>query len=647
MNDVFWTPITPEKTNMAHFMRQVEQEHALSFAHYEALHAWSIEHPALFWQSVCDYFKVKFNTPPKEIFRAASEMIDAQWFKGATFNFAEKMLSRDDDHPALICIHEQGSREVLSYRELQFHVRACAAGMKHAGVESGHRIAGILPNGKYPIIAMLAAASIGAIWSSCSPDFGTEALIDRFRQIEPSILFVCDGYSYNNKCYALAPKIKAITHALPQLIQTVICPIIHDASIRAIMPNVCGWDEFLKPVSARPFEAFDFNHPLTLLFSSGTTGLPKCILHGAGGTFLQHLKELGLHTDLSSEDTLFFYTTCGWMMWNWMVSTLALGATLVLYDGAPTYPTAHRLFEIVNNEQVTVFGTSAKFLSSTEHANVQPGASFPFTTLRCILSTGSPLLPKQYDFVHQHIKPGIQLSSISGGTDIISCFALGNPIRPVYRGELQCIGLGMNVAIVNEQGEPVREAIGELVCRSAFPSMPLAFWNDPDRTQYKHAYFDRFPGLWAHGDYAEITAHEGLIIHGRSDATLNPGGVRIGTAEIYRQLAQIPAIIDSVVIGQDWQDDTRIVLFVTLKEGIVLDDALQASIRQTIRTNASPRHVPAKIIQVPDIPRTINGKTVELAVRRAVHGQPILQLSSLANPESLEYFKNRAELSVA
>ncbi len=644
MSSVVWRPSAPEKTNMAQFIRLIEQIYGHEINHYPALHAWSVENPALFWQAVCDYFGITFKTQPKHILQAHSHMIDARWFEGATFNFAEKLLARDDDHPALISLNEQGHRDVLSYHMLRQQVSACAEGLKHAGVHAGDRVAAVLPNGKHAIIGMLATASIGAIWSSCSPDFGAEAIIDRLGQIEPSVLFVCDGYAYNGKRYTMNTKLEAIARALLSIKQIVICPVINEVSMQDSNPLIIAWDAFLVPSAHVTFTAFPFNHPLCILFSSGTTGQPKCILHGAGGTLLQHIKELGLHTDLSANDTLFFYTTCGWMMWNWMISALALGTTLVLYDGAPNYPHASRLFECLQNEHVTVFGTSAKFLSSIEHANVHPGETFALTSLRSILSTGSPLLPTQYDFVQNHIKAGVQLSSISGGTDIISCFALGNPISPVYRGELQCLGLGMRVDIFNEQGQSIPESIGELVCTQAFPSMPLMFWNDPERIKYQQAYFDRFPGVWAHGDFAEITAHEGLIIHGRSDATLNPGGVRIGTAEIYRQLEKIPEVLDSVVIGQDWQSDTRVVLFVTLREGDVLSEALQTNIRQTLRTNASPRHVPAIILHVPDIPRTINGKTVELAVRQAVHGQPILQLGSLANPEALAYFKNRREL---
>lgn len=432
--------------------------------------------------------------------------------------------------------------------------------------------------------------------------------------------------------------------AISSLIQIVICPNINESIDSSALPKAQYWKDFLRPANHCEFVAMPFEHPVYIMFSSGTTGKPKCIVHGAGGTLLQHIKELGLHTDLQAKDNLCFYTTCGWMMWNWTVSALALGATLTLYEGSPTYPESNRLFELIAEEQVTVFGTSAKFISSVEKAGVKPKEEFDLTHLRCILSTGSPLLPKNYDYVYEQIKEDVQLCSISGGTDIISCFALGNPMLPIYRGELQCLGLGMAVDVFDEEGHPVREERGELVCTAPFPSMPVGFWNDPERTTYQRAYFERFPGVWAHGDFAEITAHNGLIIYGRSDAVLNPGGVRIGTAEIYRQVEKIDEVVDSIVIGQDWQDDVRIVLFVKLRDNMQLTEELINKIRLTIRQNASPRHVPAKILQVADIPRTISGKIVEVAVRQVVHGLPVNNLQSLANPKALDYFKNREEL---
>ena len=644
MSTVVWKPLNPEASKMWQFMRFVEQRHQGQFSHYLPFHAWSVKHPDLFWQALCDYFNITFDKPAKEIINDYTNMLDAKWFSGATFNFAEKLLSRDDEHPALISVDECGKRRTLSYKTLKKHVASCAAGLKSAGVVEGDRVGAIMPNVDYTIIAMLATASIGAIWSSCSPDFGANAIVDRLGQIEPTILFVCDGHQYQGKVHDALEKIKQVSAMMPTLKHIVVCPIIHENMDLSALDKAISWDDFQKPAATLEFNALPFAHPLYILFSSGTTGVPKCIIHGAGGTLLQHIKELGLHTDLTENDNLCFYTTCGWMMWNWMVSALALGATLTLYEGSPTYPDPSRLFRLIDEEQVTVFGTSAKFISTIEKENLDPMRSFSLKTLRCILSTGSPLLPQNYDFVYQKIKADVQLSSISGGTDIISCFALGNPITPVYRGELQSLGLGMSVEIFDEEGLSIHHARGELVCTKPFPSMPIRFWHDPDKTRYKRAYFERFPGVWAHGDFAEITQHGGLIIFGRSDAVLNPGGVRIGTAEIYRQVETIPDVMDSVVIGQDWQDDVRVVLFVKLHEGVILTDQLQKTIRQTIRQNASPRHVPAKILQVKDIPHTMSGKVVEIAVRQTVHGQAVNNLDSLANPKALAYFKDRKEL---
>lgn len=644
MNTVVWQPSAPEASRMWQFMRFIEPRHQQRFASYQELHAWSVKEPGLFWQSLCDFFGINFDTPPVDALNHYHDMLDARWFTGATLNFAEKLLSRDDDHLAIISISESGKRQALSYKELKQQVAQCAAGLKHAGITSGDRVAAIMPNVAFTVIAMLATASIGAIWSSCSPDFGANAAFDRLGQIEPKILFACDGHQYQGKTHDAHDKIQQISAMIPSLQHIVVCPVINDKVNLSSLPNVVTWDNFLKPAKNLTFTPLPFAHPLYILFSSGTTGKPKCIIHGAGGTLLQHVKELGLHTDIKPEDNLCFYTTCGWMMWNWMVSVLALGATLTLYEGSPTFPDANRLFQLIEQEKITVFGTSAKFISAVEKAGINPSKTLSLQHLRCILSTGSPLLPKNYDFVYQQIKADVQLSSISGGTDIVSCFALGNPLLPVYRGELQCLGLGMSVEVFNDQGKPICEARGELVCTKPFPSMPVGFWQDPNKERYRSAYFERFPGVWAHGDFAEITAHDGLIIYGRSDAVLNPGGVRIGTAEIYRQVEKIPEILDSVVIGQEWEDDVRVILFVKLRDGMQLSDQLQTTIRQTIRNNASPRHVPAKILQVVDIPHTISGKVVEVTVRQTVQGEAVTNLASLANPEALVYFKDRQEL---
>ena len=644
MKTPIWKPIHPELSNMQQFMLFLAQTHQQPIANYDALHTFSIQQPALFWQALCDYFKITFNTPPKQILNDYHTMLDARWFEGATFNFAEKLLSRSDDFPAIISLDEKGNRWEINYKELKNLVCQCAAGLTKHGVVAGDRVAAILPNTAFTVIAMLATASIGAIWSSCSSDFGVNAAVDRLGQISPKVLFMCDGHDYHGKTHNEWSKIKEISTLIPSLTQIVVCPVIHSELDLTSLPKTRHWDDFLITNATPSYLPMPFSHPLYILFSSGTTGKPKCIVHGAGGTLLQHIKELGLHTDIKASDNLFFYTTCGWMMWNWMVSTLALGATITLYEGSPNFPNINRLFQIIQDENVTVLGTSPKYLSTIEHANFKPITESPVPTLRCILSTGAPLLPEQYDYVYQNIGPNLQLSSISGGTDIVSCFALGNPILPVYRGELQCVGLGMNLAVFNEQGKPILEARGELVCTQPFPSMPVSFWNDPDKILYKKAYFSRFPNVWAHGDFAEITANHSLIIYGRSDAVLNPGGVRIGTAEIYRQVEKIPEIIDSVVIGQSWENDIRIVLFVVLRDELILDDSLRTVIRSTIRVHASPRHVPAKILQVPAIPRTISGKVVEIAVRQVVQGEPVNNVDSLANPEALKYFKNRQEL---
>jgi len=644
MSKLLWTPKHPEQTRMWQFINLVNQQHNLAIKTYQALYDWSIKYPELFWPLLCIFFNIDFDTPPKNIINHYQNMLDTKWFDGAHFNFAEKLLARHDDHPALVCLNENNEKHTLSYKQLRTQVAQCAAGLKAIGVGVGDRVAAVMPNTAQTIIAMLATSSLGAIWSSCSPDFGAQAALDRLGQIEPKALFICDGHQYQGKKHSAADKIAELNASMPSLEQTIICPNIFEPINTEKLPKTILWNEFIKPVNECHFTSLPFAHPLYILFSSGTTGKPKCIIHGAGGTLLQHIKELGLHTDLQEKDNLLFYTTCGWMMWNWMVSTLALGATLTLYEGSPTYPNPDSLFQLIESEQVSVFGTSAKYISAIEKAGAQPKKQFDLSHLRCLLSTGSPLLPQNYDFVYKEIKEDLQLSSISGGTDIISCFALGNPMLPVYRGELQCIGLGMAVEVFDEEENSIIDARGELVCTKPFPSMPIAFWNDPDKKNYTKAYFSRFPGVWAHGDFAEITSHNGLIIYGRSDSTLNPGGVRIGTAEIYRQIEKIDSIIDSVVIGQNWQDDVRIVLFVKLQAGTSLDEELIRNIKQTIRKNASPRHVPEKILQVADIPRTMSGKTVEVAVRQVVHNESLTNIQSLANPQALEYFRNREEL---
>ncbi len=645
MQQPLWTP-SPERiaaTRMDAFRRFVNQRHGLALADYPALHAWSINQRADFWQAIVDYFEVHFSQAPSQVLSEQPGMPDASWFPGARLNFAEHLLRRRDEHPALVAIAEDGSREELSFAQLAEHVAGLQRSLRAAGVVAGDRVAAFMPNTWQTLVGMLATTSLGATWSSCSPDFGTQGVIDRFGQIEPKVLIACAGYHYAGKRIDLTAKLNEILAQLPSLEQLLIVPYAWpqvqtgDFTSRA---RVSVWSDFYQAGGEPEFTPVAFDHPLYILYSSGTTGVPKCIVHGTGGTLLQHLKELGLHTDLQADDRLFYFTTCGWMMWNWLVSGLAVGATLVLFDGSPFHPGAERLLDMIDAEHINVFGTSAKYLAALEKAGARPAQSHRLSGLKSLLSTGSPLSHESFEYVYREIKAELCLSSISGGTDIVSCFALGNPVLPVWPGELQCKGLGMAVEVWDDEGHPLSSGKGELVCTRHFPSMPTGFWQDADGSRFRAAYFERFPGVWAHGDYAEETAHGGLVIHGRSDAVLNPGGVRIGTAEIYRQVEKVEAVLESIAIGQEWQGDVRVVLFVRLREGVELSDALQEQIRQTIRANTTPRHVPARIVAVADIPRTISGKIVELAVRNVVHGQPVKNTDALANPEALALFRD-------
>nr|WP_298166665.1 acetoacetate--CoA ligase [uncultured Pseudomonas sp.] len=649
MQQPLWTPSAERiaATRMDAFRHFVNQRHSLNLSNYPALHAWSVAQREAFWQAIADFFEVRFSQPPRQVLQEGPSMPSAHWFPGATLNFAEHLLRRRDDHPALVAIGEDGSREQLSYAELATHVAGLQRSLAAAGVGSGDRVAAFMPNTWQTLVGMLAATSLGATWSSCSPDFGTQGVIDRFGQIEPKVLIAAAGYRYAGKNIDLTGKLNEILERLPSLQQLIVVPYSNaQAQVEDFhsAAQVALWADFYQPGGTPAFTPVAFDHPLYILYSSGTTGVPKCIVHGTGGVLLQHVKELGLHTDLHAEDTLFYYTTCGWMMWNWLVSGLALGATLVLFDGSPFHPGAERLIDLIDAENISVFGTSAKYLAALEKAGAKPGSTHRLTRLKNILSTGSPLSHESFEYVYREIKADLCLSSISGGTDIVSCFALGNPLLPVWRGELQCKGLGMDVQVWNDDGQAVFGEKGELVCTRHFPSMPVGFWNDADGSKFNAAYFETFPGIWAHGDYAEETAHGGLVIHGRSDAVLNPGGVRIGTAEIYRQVEKVEEVLESIAIGQDWDDDVRVVLFVRLRDGVMLSDALQTRIRQTIRANTTPRHVPAKIIAVSDIPRTISGKIVELAVRNVVHGKPVKNTDALANPQALALFRDLAEL---
>ena len=571
-------------------------------------------------------------------------MPGARWFPGARLNFAENLLRQRDERPAIIFESETGLTRTITHEQLYRQVAGVAAALRAAGVAPGDRVAGFLPNLPETVIAMLAATSVGAVWSSCSPDFGTEGVVDRLGQVEPRVLFTTDSYAYNGKTHDCLQRVGEISRAIPAIEHIVIVPYLGPASTGHLKEAVT-WDEFIREATEIEFERLPFDHPLYILFSSGTTGVPKCIVHGAGGTLLQHLKELVLHTDLKPGDRMCYFTTCGWMMWNWLASSLATGAAMVLYEGSPFYPTPGRMFDVIDAHDISVFGTGAKMISAWEKAGIRPMDSHSLKALRTLLSTGSPLAPESFEYVYRDIKQDICLSSISGGTDIISCFALGCPVLPVRRGELQCLGLGMRVEIRRDDGAlaDVGET-GELCCSAPFPSMPVGFWNDPDGRKYQAAYFDQFPGIWAHGDFAQITQTRGMVIFGRSDATLNPGGVRIGTAEIYRQVEQLDEILESICVGQDWDNDVRVVLFVRLREGLLLDDDLRERVRAKVRANTTPRHVPAKVIQVADIPRTVSGKIVELAVRNVIHGRPVKNVDALANPEALKLYAHIEEL---
>ena len=641
-----WQPSadTIADANMTHFLQQVNSDHDQALANYHDLYQWSLDNTETFWSMIWDYFHV-IGDKGDTLVKDKDKLPGAQWFPEARLNFAENLLRHRDDKVALVFRGENGARRQLSYSDLYLQVARFAEALKQRGVSKGDRVAAMMPNTIETIVAMLATASLGAIWSSCSPDFGVQGVLDRFGQVEPKVLLTVDGYFYNGKNLNIKDKTADILAQLPSVEQLVLVNF-SDQSDRLDHPKVIAYERFIDN-DARDvdFVVSEFNHPLYIMFSSGTTGVPKCIVHGAGGTLLQHLKEHGLHTDLAAEDTLFYFTTCGWMMWNWLVSGLAHGATLVLFDGSPFAPQPEFLWDVADEENISVFGTSAKYLAALEKAGVKPRESHQLESLRSILTTGSVLPPESFDYVYRDIKKDVCLSSISGGTDIISCFALGCPILPVYRGELQCRGLGLAVNVYNEDGQPVSGEKGELVCENSFPCMPVGFWNDDDGKRYFNAYFARFNNTWAHGDFAELTEHDGVIIYGRSDAVLNPGGVRIGTAEIYRQVEKVDAVLESIAVGQQYEDDERVILFVKLRDGITLDDELRQQIKKTIRANATPRHVPAIILQVRDIPRTISGKIVELAVRNVIHGEPVKNTDALANPEALDEFRDRPELS--
>ncbi len=653
MTKPIWTPSEERiaQANMSAFLRYVADEGPQD---YPELYRWSVMHPERFWPRVWSFFGVIADERDgrrwDEVVRGLDRMappdpeVGPRWFTGARLNFGENLLRYRDDRDAIVAWDETGRQRSLTYAGLYRDVARVAAALRAQGIGVGDRVAGFMPNIPETIIAMLATASLGAVWSSCSPDFGVQGVLDRFGQIEPRVMFCTERYRYAGKEIDLRDRITEVVNRIPAIEQVVVAPYGGGQSDTLEIPRGESWAQFVgnDESSEVTFERLPFDHPLYILYSSGTTGLPKCMVHSAGGTLLQHMKEHGLHTDIRRDDRVFYFTTCGWMMWNWLVSSLALGSTIVLYDGAPFSPKNEILWDMAESERITVFGTSAKYLAMCEKHGIVPGESHDLTALRTILSTGSPLANHSFDYVYSKVKEDVHLASISGGTDIVSCFAGGNPIAPVYRGELQTRALGMAVHVFNDLGKPVVEEPGELVCTRPFVSMPVSFWNDPDGSKYRAAYFERYPNVWRHGDWSELTEHDGMIIYGRSDATLNPGGVRIGTAEIYRQVEQLPEIVESVAIGQeiagDATGDVRIVLFVRLQEGLRLDDALRERIKQQIRSNTSPLHVPKKIVQVSDIPRTISGKISELAVRDVIHGRPVKNTEALANPEALKLY---------
>jgi len=645
MTAPLWTP-SAERIAASNMRRFIDVCGApLAAPDYANLYAWSVEEPRAFWEAAWNFFDIRSTSPYTSVVEDFDRMPGARWFEGAKLNFAENLLKPEHTATAIITYDETGRRTELSRDELRRQVASIASALKNYGVGPGDRVAGFLPNGAETVVAMLATASLGGVWSACSPDFGTDGLLDRLGQIGAKVLFATDGYSYNGKTIDSLPRVKALVAKLDTLEQLIIVPNRNDHAARDAFPDAHVYTDLLETDAALEFAAMPFAQPLYILYTSGTTGVPKAIVHSAGGTLIQHQKEHVLHIDIKPGDVVFYFTTCGWMMWHWLVSSLASGATVLLYDGSPFHPGPAHLWEIAERENLAVFGTSAGYLSALEKSGFEPRKHVSLDRLKAVLSTGSPLSPSSFDFVYAQIKQDLQLSSIAGGSDLIACFGSGNPMLPVYAGELQCRALGLDVAIFNDRGKAVTEEKGELVCRTPFPSMPVSFWNDPNDSLYHSAYFDRFPNVWHHGDYAEITAHDGLIIYGRSDAVLNPGGVRIGTAEIYRIIEQFNEIAESVVVGQDWENGLRIVLFVRLQPGFELDDALRDRIKTALRSQASPRHVPAKILDVPELPRTISGKVVELAVREVVHGREVANLDALANPEALEHFRNRPELT--
>ena len=649
MDRPLWTP-SPDRiarANLTRFMQFVSERGSVDASDYEQLYQWTVEKPAEFWTAMWEFGGVRSSARGDRIVIDPDRMRPgAHSFPDARLNFTENLLRTTGARPAIIFGNERGHSKTWSWDDLRTQVSAFAAGLRSLGVRPGDRVAGYVPNIPEAIAAALGAAAVGAVWTSCSPDFGVQGLLDRFGQIEPRILITADGYMYGGKEFDSLSKARDALARLPTVERTIVMPYTREDPSLEGLGAASTWKEFIEPHKGAPLhcEQLPFNHPLYILYSSGTTGIPKCIVHGAGGTLIQHLKEHQLLCDIHAGDRVFYFTTCGWMMWNWLVSVLASDATLLLFDGSPFHPDGNALFDFADATGMTLFGTSAKYIDAVAKVGLHPRETHRLDTVRTMTSTGSPLAPESFEFVYNHVKTDIHLASISGGTDIVSCFVGGNPIGPVWKGEIQARALGMSVEVFDDSGRPVRSKKGELVCTKPFPSMPVAFWNDADGQKYHAAYFERFPGVWTHGDYVELTEHNGIIIFGRSDAVLNPGGVRIGTAEIYRQVEQLSEIVESLVVGQRWDGDERIVLFVKLRDGVTLDAALEERIRRHVRDNTTPRHVPARIVQVTEIPRTKSGKIVELAVREVVHGRDVKNREALANPDALEQFRNRPEL---
>jgi acetoacetyl-CoA synthetase len=648
MGKRLWQPSAEQikGTRMYRFMQVVNDRFALELTDYDALYHWSIHHIPEFWATFWDFADIRHSVPYERVIDEPDQMPGARWFPGARLNFAQNLLRYRDERPALIFKSEGRPATRMSYAALHDEVARLARAMRACGVKAGDRIAGFMPNMPQTIIAMLASASTGALWSSCSPDFGTKGVLDRFGQIRPKILFTADGYRYKGKRIDCIERISGVLRKLKGIERVVVVPYEGDMGKINTIPHATAYPDFISREPDLPvdYAQLPFEHPLYIMYSSGTTGLPKCMVQSAGGILLQQMKELMLHTDVGRKDTIFYFTTCGWMMWNWLTSALSLGAAVVLFDGNPFYPDAGALWEMAQDEGVSVFGTSAGYIHALQKSGLRPGDTYDLSSLRAVLSTGSPLSEAGFEFVYEAVKKDLQLASISGGTDLNSCFALGNPMGAVYAGELQCRGLAMKVEAFDDTGTPVMNRQGELVCLAPFPSMPIYFWDDPDGAKYRKAYFEVYPHVWRHGDYIEINDRGGVVIYGRSDATLNPGGVRIGTAEIYRLLEGFEEIGDAVAVAQPWKGDERVILFIKPAPGYPLDEALKKKISTAIAAHISPRHVPSKILPTPDIPYTLNMKKVELAVRRTIMGQPVQNRDALVNPEALDHFRNLKEL---